>query len=208
MDTQIILIYCLCDDLLKAMHHQEDQQCRMSDAEVMTVALVAALHYRGNFALAGRMLSAHGYLRVMLDKSRFSRRLHRVKGLFLTLFALLGEHFKAMNEEAVYLIDSFPIPACDNYRIPRSKRYRGVVDAAGNLLHYRDYEVLHLGAQYRFGRSLTFSARVNNLLDEDFTSFQTTFAQNADGSYTPSYVDDYNNKDKARNYWLSVSVAF
>jgi len=90
----------------------------------------------------------------------------------------------------------------------RSKRYRGVVDAAGNLLHYRDYEVLHLGAQYRFGRSLTFSARVNNLLDEDFTSFQTTFAQNADGSYTPSYVDDYNNKDKARNYWLSVSVAF
>ena len=36
MDTQIILIYCLCDDLLKAMHHHEDEQCRMSDAEVMT----------------------------------------------------------------------------------------------------------------------------------------------------------------------------
>ena len=66
MDTQIILIYCLCDDLLKAMCHREDAQCRMSDAEVMTVALVAALHYRGNFALAGRMHSAHGYFRVML----------------------------------------------------------------------------------------------------------------------------------------------
>jgi hypothetical protein len=107
------------------MHHPEDQQCRMSDAEVMTVAIVAALHYRGNFALAGRMLSAHSYLRVMLDKSRFSRRLHRVKGLFLTLFAVLGEHFKAMNEESIYLIDTFPIAACDNWRIPRSKRYRG-----------------------------------------------------------------------------------
>ncbi len=125
MDTQIILIYCLCDDLLKAMQHKEDAQCQMSDAEVMTVALVAALHYRGNFALAGRMLSVHGYLRVMLDKSRFSRRLHRIKRLFLTLFALLGESFKQMNEESVYIIDSFPIAACDNVRIPRSKRYRG-----------------------------------------------------------------------------------
>jgi hypothetical protein len=125
MDTQIILIYCLCDDLLKAMHHHEDEQCQMSDAEVMTVALVAALHFRGNFALAGRMLSTHGYLRVMLDKSRFSRRLHRLKHWFLSLFALLGEFFKASNEEAVYIIDTFPIAACDNYRIPRSKRYRG-----------------------------------------------------------------------------------
>lgn len=125
MDTQIILIYCLCDDLLKAMHHQEDAQCRMSDAEVMTVALVAALHFRGNFALAGRMLSAHGYLLVMVEKSRFSRRLHRIKPMFLTLFALLGESFKAMNEESVYSIDTFPIAACDNWRIPHSKRYRG-----------------------------------------------------------------------------------
>ena len=127
MDTQIILIYCLCDDLLKAMHHHEDEQCRMSDAEVMTVAVVAALHFRGNFALAGRMLKAHGYLPVLLDKSRFSRRLHRIKRMFLTLFAWLGEHFKAMNEEAVYIIDSFPIAACDNWRIPQSKRYRGEV---------------------------------------------------------------------------------
>jgi hypothetical protein len=125
MDTQIILIYCLCDDLLKALQHHEDGQCQMSDAEVMTVALVAALHFRGNFALAGRMLLEQGYLPVMLGRSRFSRRLHRIKRMFVTLFAYLGEHFKAMNEESVYIIDTFPIAACDNYRIPRSKRYRG-----------------------------------------------------------------------------------
>ena len=125
MDTQIILSYCLCDDLLKGMQHKEDAQCRMSDAEVMSVALVAALHFRGNFALAARMLSAHGYMPMMLEKSRFSRRLHRIKPLFLTLFALLGEHFKAMNEESVYVIDTFPIAACDNWRIRHAKRYRG-----------------------------------------------------------------------------------
>jgi hypothetical protein len=125
MDTQIILVYCLCDDLLKAMHHHEDAQCQLSDAEVMTQAVVAALHFHGNFVKAGEMLSEHGYLPMMLSRSRFSRRLHRVRRMFLTLFAVLGEHFKALNEESVYILDTFPIEVCDNYRIPRSKRYRG-----------------------------------------------------------------------------------
>ena len=90
----------------------------------------------------------------------------------------------------------------------RSDRFRGSVDANGRLLYYKAYDVLHLGAQYRFSRWLSVNARVNNLLDEDFTSFETSFARNSDGSHTASFVDDYNNKDKARNYWLSVNVAF
>ena len=48
MDFQIILVYCLCADFLKALHHREDKQCQMSDAEVMTTALVAALYFGGN----------------------------------------------------------------------------------------------------------------------------------------------------------------
>lgn len=125
MDSQIILIYCLCDDVLKALHHYEDPQCLMSDAEVMTMALVAARYFDGNFVDAGELLSEQGYIPVVLGKSRFNRRLHRIKHLFLSLFGLLGEHFKEFNEESVYLIDSFPIAACDNYRIRTAKRYQG-----------------------------------------------------------------------------------
>ena len=47
MDETIIATYCLCDDLLKAMSHRPDPQCKMSDAEVMTTALTAALFFRG-----------------------------------------------------------------------------------------------------------------------------------------------------------------
>ena len=36
MDDKIIAIFCLCDDLLKAMHHLEDTQRQMNDAEIMT----------------------------------------------------------------------------------------------------------------------------------------------------------------------------
>ena len=74
---------------------------------------------------------------------------------------------------------------------------------------YEDYTVLHLGAQYRFSDSVGVSARINNLLDEDFTSFQTVWTQDeASGEWAPTYLDDYNNKDKSRNLWLSLNVRF
>ena len=61
----------------------------------------------------------------MLSKSRFNRRLHRVQDLFLTLFRMLGETWKELNSQSIYVIDSYPVAACDNYRIRRSRRYRG-----------------------------------------------------------------------------------
>jgi Transposase DDE domain len=64
-------------------------------------------------------------MRRMFSPSRFNRRLHRVKDLFLTLFAFIGEHGKEVNSESVYIIDSFPIASCDNIRIKRSRRYQG-----------------------------------------------------------------------------------
>ncbi len=70
MDEQIIAIFCLCDDMLKALHHREDPQCQMSDAEVMTTAIVAALHFRGNFEAARQWMHAVGYIPWMLSKSR------------------------------------------------------------------------------------------------------------------------------------------
>ena len=69
--------------------------------------------------------------------------------------------------------------------------------------------MLHLAAQYRFSDAVSLSARINNLLDQDFTSFQTVFTQNpASGAYTATYLDDFNNKDKARNLWLSLNIRF
>jgi hypothetical protein len=125
MDTQIVAVYCLCADLLKALYHAEDPQCQMSDAEVMTTAIIAMLFFGGNFEMARRLLHEQGYIPKMLSKSRFNRRLHRRADLFLTLFNLLGETWKALNEHSIYILDSFPVAVCDNYRIPRSRLYRG-----------------------------------------------------------------------------------
>lgn len=123
MDLHIIFVYCLCADLLKGLHHQEDPQCQMSDAEVMTTALVAALYFSGRYERAREMLQEQGYIPHMLSKSQFSRRLHRLDFLFVTLFRVLGEHFKDLNPESVYIIDSAPVAVCDNIRIRRNKIY-------------------------------------------------------------------------------------
>ena len=123
MDEKIIAMYCLCDDLLKAMHHRIDPQCKMSDAEVMTTALTAAVFFRGTLESARVMLKHYGYIPQMLSKSHFNRRLHRLKETFLLLFNLLGAMWKKLNTEAIYVIDSLPIAACDNIRIPRAKLY-------------------------------------------------------------------------------------
>jgi hypothetical protein len=124
MDERIIAIYCLCDDLLQALHHQDDTQAQMTDAEGMTTAIVAAVFFRGNFESACRYLKENDFIPTMLSKSRFNRRLHRLRDLFLTLFGVLGETWKELNAESVYSIDSFPIAVCDNYRIRRCQLYR------------------------------------------------------------------------------------
>ena len=61
----------------------------------------------------------------MLEKSRFNRRQHKIAELFLAVFNLLGEVWKQLNRESVYVVDSFPISVCDNYRIRRCRIYHG-----------------------------------------------------------------------------------
>jgi hypothetical protein len=127
MDYQIILVYCLCADLLIALEHREDVQCQMSDAEIMTTALVAALYFGGNQERARLFLQEQKYIPQMVSKRQLSRRLHRLDHLFVMLFRILGESFKELNEESVYIIGcplgALPIAVCDNMRIRRNKIY-------------------------------------------------------------------------------------
>jgi len=123
MDDKIITTFCLCDDLLKAMHHRDDRQCQMNDAEIITTALTASLFFRGNHESARAMLQQYGYIPHMLSKSRFSRRLHRMKALFVVLFDFFAHIWKTLNQDAIYVIDSIPIAVCDNIRIRCSKIY-------------------------------------------------------------------------------------
>ena len=89
----------------------------------MTTAIVAALFFGGNFTTACDFLKTHKYILNMLSKSRFNRRLHRIKHQFITLLKILGNCFVQLNENKLYVVDTMPIIAYDNIRIRRSKIY-------------------------------------------------------------------------------------
>ncbi|MDQ5853830.1 MAG: IS982 family transposase [Chloroflexota bacterium] len=128
MDSHIVAGSCICDDMLTALHHRDDPHCHLTDAESMTVAIGAALFFGGNNARAQAQLVEHHYLATALSARRFNRRLQRSTALVLTLFALLGAHWKARNAECVDVIASFRSASCDNIRIKRSRRYQGEAD--------------------------------------------------------------------------------
>lgn len=95
----------------------------------------------------------------------------------------------------------------------RSKRYRGLHALTNEELFYKSYTVLNLGGAYELTDWLTVNARVNNLLDRDFSTYNAEFRdidENGDylGDDETLFFDHYNNKDKGRSFWVSLNARF
>ena len=115
MDDTIISTYYLCEEFLSARGHRDDPQARISTAEVMTTALVAAALFGGNIERTRSFLDEYGYISKAISKSRFNRRLHAIdSGIWRTLFDLLAEVFKRSRPDQEYVVDSLPVAVCDN----------------------------------------------------------------------------------------------
>jgi hypothetical protein len=124
MELEIIAIYCWCDLLLKHLKVKEDIRSTMSNAEVITTAIVAVRLFSGNFENARQFLGEHGYIPKMLSKSRLNRRLHMLgPELIGDIQRIIGRLFKAANPNQEYAVDSFPVPVCENIRIFHSRIY-------------------------------------------------------------------------------------
>ncbi|MEH2167271.1 MAG: hypothetical protein V7K41_11455 [Nostoc sp.] len=112
MLNEIIAIYAITDDLLKVIGHYEDGRREMSDAEIMTTALVAARFFSGNQSAACNYMKDYNLISKMLEKSRFNRRLHGISMLMNNLFHQIGMILKESSNCTEYLLDSFPVPIC------------------------------------------------------------------------------------------------
>ena len=101
----------------------------------------------------------------------------------------------------------------------RSDRYRGYDAVFERERYFEDYAILNLGARWHLNDNVTLNLRVNNLLDRDFTTYSVDYNDlNGDGVYEyltgrgvvseVAFTDDYNIKDKTRNFWASATVSF
>lgn len=126
MDEQIIFIYCICSDLIASFGIQNDSQCKMNSAEVMTVAIVGALLFGGNFSQARSMLKSYNYIPNMLSESRLNRRMHEIDiSIWQSMFYAFARLFQEHEKNLEYLVDSMPIEVCMNVRSYRCKLLTG-----------------------------------------------------------------------------------
>nr|WP_223278231.1 hypothetical protein [Nostoc sp. 'Peltigera membranacea cyanobiont' 232] len=59
MLNEIITVYAIIDDLLKAIGHSEDSRRQMNDAEIMTTVITAAMFFGGNQSQACDYMRDH-----------------------------------------------------------------------------------------------------------------------------------------------------
>jgi Transposase DDE domain. len=113
--------------MLKAMGMEGDKQQKMSESEVLTVAWIAHAYFSGNYSKTLQFLKVSGQtlFKNVLSKSRFLRRLHRWREYLFPLFQALAQIKREISRCQTYIIDSFPIKACENIRIARCKIFQG-----------------------------------------------------------------------------------
>ncbi len=121
-DTMIVAVYVVLDDVLRFLGHHTHPLAAVSDAEVLTVAVVAAGQCHTHHERALCVLQGMGYLSGRLSVSRFNRRAHALMthlGLALDLLVAVF----AVGEALV--IDSMPIPVCARVRAGRCRKVQG-----------------------------------------------------------------------------------
>lgn len=126
MEAKAIVTYVVCDDTIKILKLQDDNQAKMSTAEVMTTAIISAIQYSGNIEKARKSLKAERYIPNMLSKSQLCRRLNKIeKPVWNAVLNKLSLEFAKYNIENEFVVDSFPVPVCKLARMNKNKMYQG-----------------------------------------------------------------------------------
>jgi hypothetical protein len=117
----IVTAYVLIDDGLKAQHYRDDARARVSTAEILTVAVVAARFFQNHHERALCLLQRVGAI-PRFSLSRFNRRLHQAQTVLLDLLDAVRS---ARAPSGLYLIDTLPLPMCRCVRAERCTKVRG-----------------------------------------------------------------------------------
>lgn len=121
-DDVIVATFVVLDELLRHAGHHDHPLAGVSDAEVLTVAVVAAAYFHNHHARALQVMLGMRYLSGHLSTSRFNRRLHALADWIGLALATLGELF-ATGE--AFILDSLPLPVCRRVRARRCGKVRG-----------------------------------------------------------------------------------
>ena len=126
METFAITIYVISDEVLTILGNQDDPQSAMSNAEVITFAILAARYFSSNHKTTRYLCKKLRLFPRILSSSRLNRRLHKIPTEhWQALFHFLALIFKNTTSEFSFAVDSFPISSCQKNRIDKRKIFTG-----------------------------------------------------------------------------------
>jgi len=120
----IISVFVIIDDLMQTYGHQSDCRSRVSDSEILTIAVCAAKFCQNHHARTVVLMQQLGYLSAKISLSRFNRRLHKLRDWFEFSLSVLTE---LHGQGQTFVIDSMPVPVCKRVRASRCGKLRGRV---------------------------------------------------------------------------------
>jgi hypothetical protein len=121
-DDVIITSYVVTVDVMKAFGHESHVLAQVSDADVIFIAIMAALYFQNHHERALCVMQGMGYVTGRLSISRFNRRLHQLAHWLEGILAVLCDLFRTGE---MFVIDSMPVPVCKRARAWRCRKVRG-----------------------------------------------------------------------------------
>lgn len=121
-ETMIITIYLTIDTLCQKFLSVAAQKQKLTDAQVITIAICSAIFFNSNHDKALTWLKISGYFPEVLSLSRFNRRIHELKDFIEFCFESVSEFFYTGD---LYIEDSMPMPVCKRVRACRNKKVKG-----------------------------------------------------------------------------------
>lgn len=125
MHLQVIFIYCLCDEVLKEMNVKDDDQCKMSSAEIMTFVVISAIYYQCDYKKTRLVTLSLNYFNKILSHSQLVRRVHKIPEENWILAFHICKEMLGVECSKELIVDSFPVPCCQNNKIFRCRLFQG-----------------------------------------------------------------------------------
>jgi hypothetical protein len=126
MLLQAIAIYCVCDEVIQCVSYEDNSQSKLSTAEVLAFAVIAAIVYSGDYRKCRLATMGLRLFPNMLSLSRIVRRIHQVPDeIWGCVFTILGQIMARGKVRKCFIVDSFPLITYQNHRSFKAKIFHG-----------------------------------------------------------------------------------
>jgi hypothetical protein len=82
MEMYATIVYVVSEEVLRILKVEDDPQSKMSNAEVITFAILTAKFFSGNYKMARYLCKKLRLFPNILSNSRLNRRIHRISWIY------------------------------------------------------------------------------------------------------------------------------